>query len=99
MCVIMGVAPSGSQLSFDPAELLPGRTLKSSVMGGRPFCFLPLPRTLSALKAPWRETGREDRRKQRTVYREMERWAAFSALGMQMQGKYHKVGRGQPRLK
>lgn len=34
VCVIVGVAPSGSQLSFDPAELLPGRTLKSSVMGG-----------------------------------------------------------------
>ncbi|XP_059121013.1 alcohol dehydrogenase 1-like [Peromyscus eremicus] len=34
VCVIMGVAPSGSQLSFDPAVLLPGRTLKSSVMGG-----------------------------------------------------------------
>uniref|UniRef100_A0A8C2QGN3 Uncharacterized protein n=1 Tax=Cricetulus griseus TaxID=10029 RepID=A0A8C2QGN3_CRIGR len=33
--VIMGEAPSGSQFSFDPMVLLPGRTLKSSVMGGR----------------------------------------------------------------
>lgn len=34
VCVIMGVAPTGSQLSFDPLVLLPGRTLKSSVLGG-----------------------------------------------------------------
>ncbi|XP_021511461.1 alcohol dehydrogenase 1-like [Meriones unguiculatus] len=34
VCVIMGVAPTESQLSFDPVVLLPGRTLKSSVMGG-----------------------------------------------------------------
>uniref|UniRef100_A0A8I5ZM50 Alcohol dehydrogenase 1C (class I), gamma polypeptide, pseudogene 1 n=1 Tax=Rattus norvegicus TaxID=10116 RepID=A0A8I5ZM50_RAT len=34
VCVIMGVAPTGSQLSFDPVLLLPGRTLKSSVLGG-----------------------------------------------------------------
>lgn len=34
VCVIMGVAPTGSQLSFDPMVLLPGRTLKSSIMGG-----------------------------------------------------------------
>ncbi|KAM7317873.1 hypothetical protein ACRRTK_022610 [Alexandromys fortis] len=33
VCVIMGVAPTGSQLSFDPMVLLPGRTLKSSIMG------------------------------------------------------------------
>ncbi|XP_051021678.1 LOW QUALITY PROTEIN: alcohol dehydrogenase 1-like [Acomys russatus] len=33
VCVIMGVAPSDSQLSFDPMVLLPGRTLKSSIMG------------------------------------------------------------------
>ncbi|XP_055468097.1 alcohol dehydrogenase 1-like, partial [Psammomys obesus] len=33
VCVIMGVAPTESQLSFDPVVLLPGRTLKSSAMG------------------------------------------------------------------
>ena len=42
MCVIMGVAPTGSQLSFDPLVLLPGRTLKSSVLGGRSLSFLSL---------------------------------------------------------
>lgn len=47
--MIMGVAPTGSQLSFDPMVLLPGRTLKSSIMGGRPFRFLSLPRILCML--------------------------------------------------
>uniref|UniRef100_A0A8C6RP58 Alcohol dehydrogenase 6B (class V) n=1 Tax=Nannospalax galili TaxID=1026970 RepID=A0A8C6RP58_NANGA len=33
VCVIMGVAPTDAQLSFDPVVLLPGRTLKASIMG------------------------------------------------------------------
>ncbi|XP_005406336.1 PREDICTED: alcohol dehydrogenase 1-like [Chinchilla lanigera] len=33
VCVIIGVAPSDSQLSFDPVLILPGRTLKGGVIG------------------------------------------------------------------
>ncbi|XP_055970280.1 alcohol dehydrogenase 1-like [Sorex fumeus] len=33
VCVVVGVAPTHSQLSFDPALLLPGRTVKGGTMG------------------------------------------------------------------
>ncbi|KAG8518364.1 Alcohol dehydrogenase E chain, partial [Galemys pyrenaicus] len=33
VCVIVGTAPSGSRLSFDPALLLSGRTLKGGALG------------------------------------------------------------------
>ncbi|XP_069486757.1 alcohol dehydrogenase 1-like [Ambystoma mexicanum] len=33
-CVIVGTAPSGSLLSFDPMQILTGRTIKGAILGG-----------------------------------------------------------------
>ena len=33
--MIIGVAPSNAQLSFDPMLIFSGRTIKDDVMGGR----------------------------------------------------------------